>query len=47
MEHIKNAATDSAEVTESFVSSEGMSIGLVNKPSGDIIESQEQKENNI
>ena len=42
----KNAAVDSAEGTKSYVSSEGMRIGLDNKPSNDNIESLKQKENN-
>lgn len=37
---------DSPEVTESHVSSEGMSIGLDNKPSSVTIEVLNQKENN-
>ncbi|XP_061367309.1 uncharacterized protein LOC133310397 [Gastrolobium bilobum] len=42
----KNIIVNSPEVTESYVSSEGMSVGLDNKPGGDNIESLNLEENN-
>ncbi|KAK7261607.1 hypothetical protein RIF29_27922 [Crotalaria pallida] len=42
----KNTMADSPEVTESLVSSEGMSAAYDNKPSSDNIESPKQKINN-